>query len=313
MILLGQHTDIHPQGSFVERCLGSARAALATTEVDVTDSAVVIILSTTKGDNLDLFTPAQCIAEELGNPNLPIVVSNACTSGVSAQVVAYRLLKQGVYRHAVIIGCDLISDFIRSGFNALHALDPNPCRPFDVTRQGLNLGEAVATMVVGQKEEEQQAAWEMLSGAIHNDANHITGPSRTGEGSYRCLCDILRGQNMDNIMLVSLHGTGTLYNDEMEAQAIHRAGLQLVPVNSLKGFYGHTLGAAGLLETLLNMQALEQGKILPTKGFNHLGTTLPLCLCSEVRQVEKDKSLFVKLLSGFGGVNAAVLWQYHHV
>lgn len=135
-----------------------------------------------------------------------------------------------------------------------------------------------------------------------NDANHISGPSRTGEGSYRCLqaLDI----NKDELAFISVHGTSTLYNDEMESIAIDRAGLADVPLFSLKGIYGHTMGAAGVLETILSMQAVEHGVVFGTRGFENLGVSRPVSVSADSRTTNKQS--FVKLLSGFGGCNAAM-------
>ena len=111
---------------------------------------------------------------------------------------------------------------------------------------------------------------------------------------------------VSDLAVISVHGTGTIYNDEMESLALHRAGVDNVPVTALKGNYGHTMGAAGLLETLLTLYALEQGIILPTKGYHQQGTTWPVAVSNQVRHT--TQAAFIKLLSGFGGVNAAVAW-----
>ena len=256
--------------SFVPLCIKSVE--LAVTNVDLASSQTVFVLSTTKGDNLDLWTPAQTIARHFGNPNRPIVVSNACTSGVCAQITAKRLLDAGLYRHAVVVGCDIQSQFIVSGFQAFKALSPEPCLPFSPNRKGLNLGEAAATMVLTT---EPRDGWCLETGSIHNDANHISAPSRTGEGAYWCLTDVLEGVEPKEIALLGVHGTATLYNDDMETIAIERAGLQNVPMSVLKPFFGHTMGAAGVVETIIGMELIQRG-------------------------------IFIKMLSGFGGVNAAV-------
>ena len=120
-----------------------------------------------------------------------------------------------------------------------------------------------------------QPTWILEAGAIHNDANHLSAPSRTGEGAYRCLMDVLEGVTPADIDLIGVHGTGTLYNDDMETIAIERAGLQDVEKSILKPFYGHTMGAAGVLETIIGIEMLGKGT-------------------------------FIKMLSGFGGVNAAI-------
>ena len=249
---------------------------------------------------------ANIICRHFGNPNPPLVVSNACISGLSAQIVAMRSIEAGLCDTAVVIGCDVQSDFIISGFQCLHALSPDPCRPFDRDRCGLNLGEAAATIVYCRdKKDLTGGEWHAEAGVMCNDANHISGPSRTGEGSYRCLQAL--NTNKEDLAFISVHGTSTLYNDEMESIAIERAGLCDVPLFSLKGIYGHTMGAAGVLETILSMQALEHGVVFGTRGFENLGVSHNVNVCAEHRAT--DKHSFVKLLSGFGGCNAAMLFR----
>ena len=255
---------------FVPLCIRSVEMARG--KIDVTSSSTVFILSTTKGDNLDLLTPAQTIARHFGNPNQPIVVSNACTSGVCAQITAMRLLESKQYTHAVVIGCDIQTRFIVSGFQAFKALSPEPCLPFSSDRKGLNLGEAAATIIYSSEPHE---GWRLEAGSIHNDANHLSAPSRTGEGAYRCLMDVLEGVQPADVNLVGVHGTATLYNDDMEKMALQRAGLENIPISALKPFFGHTMGAAGIVETIIGMEILKKG-------------------------------MFIKMLSGFGGVNAAI-------
>ena len=271
--------------AFVPLCIRSVEEAMSNDQLPITHSEdTIFILSTTKGDHLDLITPAKTIAHHFGNPNPPIVVSNACTSGVCAQITAMRLLEAGLYQHAVVVGCDIQTKFIVSGFQAFKALSPEPCLPFSPDRKGLNLGEAAATIIYSQQPmaNSQQPLWTLEAGSIHNDANHISAPSRTGEGAYRCLMDVLEGLSPADIDLVGVHGTATLYNDDMERVALERAGLQDTPISALKPFFGHTMGAAGVLETILcAMQANE--KMVNNKMVN----------C-------------IKMLSGFGGVNAAI-------
>ncbi len=290
-----------PYSAFLSLCIRSAEAAIADSKLDTTSSDVVFILSTTKGDNLDLLTPAKTLAAYFRNPNSPIAVSNACTSGVSAQVVAWRLLHTRRYKHAVIVGCDVQTRFIVSGFQSFKALSPEPCRPFDKARCGLNAGEAVATMVFStERPDTAVQPWILAAGSIHNDANHISGPSRTGEGSKLCLDDV-KG---NHTALVCVHGTATVYNDEMESIALHRAGLDAVPVLALKSYYGHTMGAAGIVETILAAKAMDEGVVPACLGYDECGTTYPLQVANALQPVQKGD--FVKLLSGFGGCNAAV-------
>jgi 3-oxoacyl-[acyl-carrier-protein] synthase-1 len=121
------------------------------------------------------------------------------------------------------------------------------------------------------------------------------------------LSDILRDVDADNISFINAHGTATAYNDDMESIAIHRTGLDAVPVNGLKGYYGHTLGAAGIIETILSMKAIDNEVVLPTKGFETSGTTYSLNISNRPRK--SDKTTFIKILSGFGGSNAGIAWQ----
>lgn len=278
----------------------------------------IFLISSTKG-NVDLLmdnpederyflgTSARKISEYFGNRNRPMVVSNACISGACAQIAGTALLESGRYRRAVICGADLLSRFIVSGFQSFKALSGEPCKPFDAGRTGLNLGEAAAMMIMERTDNAGDDEWICVASSNHNDANHISGPSRTGEGSYRVLSDLLRVIPADRIAFVNLHGTATNYNDEMESIAMSRAGLENVPANGLKGGYGHTLGAAGLLETILSMRAVENGTVLPTRGFSTLGTSRPLDVSPEARAT--DKRAFIKILSGFGGSNAGICWQ----
>ena len=261
---------------FVPLCIRCVEDALNDAKI-AADASTIFILSTTKGDNLDLLTPAQTIARHFGNSNPPIVVSNACTSGVCAQITAKRLLDAGLYQHAIVIGCDIQTRFIVSGFQSFKALSPEPCLPFSPERKGLNLGEAAATIIYSQKPraESQEPLLVLEAGSIHNDANHLSAPSRTGEGAYRCLIDVLEGVTPADIDLLGVHGTATLYNDDMETIAIERAGLQDVEKSILKPFFGHTMGAAGIVETIIGIEMLRKGT-------------------------------FIKMLSGFGGVNAAI-------
>ena len=296
--------------SFTEWCILSADCAIKSAQIDASSPEVIFIISTTKGDNLQLLQPAQKIAAHFGNPNSPIVVSNACISGVSAQIVAWRCLQSRQYTQAVVIGCDVQSQFIVSGFQSFKALSPEPCKPFDAQRTGLNLGEAAATMIWSAEPTMPTCKWKFAAGSMHNDANHISGPSRTGEGSYRCIQDVMDGCLPSELTAISVHGTATLYNDEMEAIALHRANLQEVPVLAFKGYFGHTMGAAGVLETILSMLSLEQGILMGNPSFNQMGTTHSVNISREHRQLSQKPKHLVKLMSGFGGCNAAIRLTY---
>jgi len=280
---------------------------------------VIFILSTTKG-NVDLlennpYEPervylwhtAQMLADFFDNPNTPIVVSNACISGCAAQIEAFRQLRHGGYKYAVVVGADMLSKFVISGFQSFKALSPELCKPFDGTRRGLNLGEGAAALVytIDDKDVELPAGTLVAEGeAICNDANHISGPSRTGEGLLRAIQKATTDFDTSRLAFINAHGTATPYNDDMESVAIHRAGLQDIPTNSLKGYFGHTLGAAGILEVILSRHALRDGIVLPTTGCQTPGTAEKVNICLETQPAQGDS--FLKLISGFGGSNAVL-------
>ena len=308
---------IHDVTFFEKICIFSAHSAIRECKIDPSSKDVIFVLSTTKGnveklsENLDissayLANSAKVISKYFNNPNQPVVVSNACISGVSAQIAGIRLLLTGKYKYAVIIGCDVLSQFIISGFQSFKALSENQCKPFDRERMGLNLGEAAGTIILVRDENLKKGDWFYIASSNHNDANHISGPSRTGEGSFRVLQDIKESIEIEEIAFINVHGTSTAYNDEMESIAIERAQLTDVPINGLKGFYGHTLGAAGIIETIISMKAVDAGVVLATKGFENLGTSREVNISSQNRNT--DKKAFIKLLSGFGGSNAGICY-----
>lgn len=286
----------------------SASRAMAEVK-DIDRRRTVFILSSTKGDiTTPLAETARHIARKLGIDNKPIVVCNACISGVAAMVLAMRMLRSGAYDYAVVTGADVMSDFIVSGFQALKALSPEPCRPFDIERLGLNLGEAAAT-IVAKAHATEEGLWRMTAGATANDAYHLTNPHPQGEGAYRALAEVMRqteatGTHKKWLGEISAHGTATMYNDQMESKAVERCGLSDVPLTALKGYYGHTMGAAGLLETILTMRAMDHGIIPATKGFEEIGVSGKVNISGEQRTT--DKRGFIKMMSGFGGANAAI-------
>ena len=290
--------------------IAAARRAVEAAGIDPASPRTAFVLSTIKGNieyidtqDVTLACSARRLANAFGNPNPAVVVSNACISGLAALLQGRRMLLSGRFDHVVVVGAEVQSRFIVTGFQSLKALSEAPCKPFDAVRDGLNLGEAAAAVVLGFGD----SGWELVDGAVRNDANHISGPSRTGEGSYKALRYVLKHTSPEELAFVNVHGTSTLYNDEMEAIAIDRAGLLDVPVNALKGTFGHTMGAAGILESILSMHAVDTGLVLPTRGFSELGVSRPVRVSAQAGTT--DKRAFVKLLSGFGGVNGALLFR----
>lgn len=297
--------------SLAYRSIMSAIAELP----EIISGRTVLVLSSTKGnvgilqdaDNersiINLGEAARKISDKIGLRQTPIVVSNACISGVSAIILASRLIDTDKADYVIVCGVDEQSPFIISGFESLKALSESECRPFDIERLGLNLGEAAATIVLSK--EQREDCWQIIEGAIRNDGFHISSPSPKGEGAFQSLIRVIDGTSIDNIAVINAHGTATMYNDQMESKAISRAGLSEVPANALKGYFGHTMGAAGVLETILTMHSVDAGIILGTRNFEELGVSGKVNLCSSLKQT--DKTSFIKMISGFGGGNASIL------
>lgn len=303
---------------FETLALKSAQKAIANARLELKGKRTAFILSSTKGNiekNISLADSAQRIASQLGIDSKPIVVCNACISGLSALILGNRLIDSGLYDFAIVCGCDTPRQFILSGFQSLKALSPEPCRPFDMERMGLNLGEAAATLILS-KNPIQGNSWRMGDGFIRNDAFHISTPSKTADGLYLSLQRTLESFTKEisstckqidlkeHLAFINAHGTATLFNDQMESVAIGRAGLSYLPANAYKSFWGHTMGAAGILETIISMKAIDDDTILGTRGFSELGVSGKMNICAENRPT--DKKGFIKMLSGFGGCNATI-------
>lgn len=306
--------------------LGSITEALKSYPVDLANSRTLLLIATTKG-NIGLLEPAtpdpenvgsltasaQKIGQFLGYRGNPVVISNACISGMTALLVAKRLMDGGAYDQAVVAGADCISPFIIAGFRSFQALCDEPCKPFDLNRKGINLGEAAATIILANQsipETDGAVLCRLSAGATSNDANHISGPSRTGEEMAQAIQAAMEmaGLEPSDIGFISAHGTATPYNDEMESKAFAHIDLQNVPVFSLKAYFGHTLGAAGLLESAISLEALERGLILASRGYEEHGVSMPVTIARQNRS-QPGMRHFLKTGSGFGGCNAALLFS----
>lgn len=282
------------------------------------DKSTLLILSTTKG-NIDLLENkypginqnrvylsefAKTVGHSFKCANTPLVVSNACISGLLAMIIAKRFIEKKIYKNCIVCGVDIVSEFTLSGFKSFNALSEEACKPFDAARTGINLGEAAASLLLSS---ENPGELILSSGASANDANHISGPSRTGDGLFQAISQTFKQTQLNSIDLISAHGTATEYNDEMESVAFSRSNLTDVPLNSLKGYYGHTLGAAGVLESVISIQSLLQNKLIRSQGFEKTGTSEILNVIQKTE--EKKLSSCLKTASGFGGCNAAAIFE----
>ncbi len=284
-----------------------------------TDLAKTLLIFTTTKGNIEwmggqpdtrnrLTTSASLIAEACGVRTKPVVISHACVSGVTGLIYALRSLQSGQYETVIVTGADRLSAFVLSGFQSFQALADERCRPFDAARKGINLGEAAATIILSTKELGNPLA-QLCGGATSNDANHISGPSRTGEELALAISKALAecGLNGAGIDAISAHGTATIYNDEMESKAFARTRLLHAPLHSLKGYLGHTLGAAGVIESAMLIESIRRGQTIASLGFETLGVPHEVNVS---RQSERKEIRYaLKSASGFGGCNAAVVWS----
>ncbi len=252
-----------------------------------------------------LWKMAERIGNFFGACNQVDVISNACISGVSALIIAKRQIESGRYKRVIVAGGDILSHFITSGFLSFRSVSAQRCRPYDIQRDGLSLGEACGAVLLATQGNANDII--LSGGAVSNDANHISGPSRTGDGLALAISQAMEeaGVTPGDISFINAHGTATVYNDEMESKAIHLAGLSTVPVNSLKPYFGHTLGASGIIETILCMEQLKTGILYGTLGYETLGVPMPVTVYGTHQPI--PMKCCVKTASGFGGCNAAVV------
>lgn len=306
----------------------SIQEVIAQSGVNLREPECALLLSTTKGnvellselvrsdasDNLPqipadspafLWKMAERIGEFFEADNQVEVISNACISGVSALIVAKRWIESGRYKRVIVAGGDILSHFITSGFLSFRSVSAQRCRPYDIQRDGLSLGEACGAVLL----ETQVRGNDIIlsGGAISNDANHISGPSRTGDGLALAINQAMEeaGVVSENISFINAHGTATVYNDEMESKAIHLAGLSTVPVNSLKPYFGHTLGASGIIETIFCIEQLKENIFYGTLGYETLGVPMPVTVYGTHQPMKME--CCIKTASGFGGCNAALV------
>ena len=318
------HWNHHPSLSrFENLALYSLQDALSKTSIDLKNKKTLFILSSTKGNigllesaggrksgdaEFSLAASAARIGRAAGFVTEPVVVSHACISGLLGIITGLRLIQSGAYDQVAVTGADLITEFVLSGFQSFHAISALPCRPFDSRRDGISLGEGAGTVILSAGPDNNQS-FRLSGGSVSNDANHISGPSRTGAELGQAITQAMRqsGLSAGDIGFISAHGTATRYNDDMEANAVTLTGMEQLPVNSLKGYYGHTLGAAGVIETIVSMHSMKEGIVFATRGYEEAGTTKPLRVVGE--HLKGDFNSCLKTASGFGGCNAAIVLE----
>ena len=258
------------------------------------------------------------ISHHLGLNDPGINISSACASGTLAVARGASMIRSGLAESVLICCMDVISRFVFSGFSALHAMSQNPAKPFDRQRDGLTLGEGACALLLMEENRaimEGKVPQAFIAGwGAANDATHITAPAKDGRGLKKAILNALKSSNLitSDIAAISAHGTGTVYNDLMELKVIKALfGAHHIPVNSIKGAIGHTLGAAGGLEIALGILMLHHGVVPGTYGFLE-----PESGAEEI--VSPDNQLFsgaylLSMNSGFGGSNAVVILKQRQI
>jgi len=289
-----------------------------------------LVLSTTKAniealDQLVRQQPVVAIAQRQLQPALlaadlaaacdcrgPVqCVSAACISGLLALQQGAALLRRGLAEVVLVAGVDLISQFVLSGFHTLKSLDPDGCHPFDQARAGLSLGEGAGAILLARRELVAAPRLLLTGTGTSNDANHLTGPSRDGSGLALAMRRALAqaGRLPGQIDFINAHGTGTPFNDHMEALALRSIfGEPVPPFNGSKGIFGHTLGAAGVLETILCVNALQTRMLPGTPRLRARDPVAPESLLAEPRAAARLERV-LKVNCGFGGTNAALILE----
>jgi 3-oxoacyl-[acyl-carrier-protein] synthase II len=239
-------------------------------------------------------------------------ITAACASSTMALMQAAVLIASGCTDAVLVCCADLVTEFVFSGFSALQALSDSPCRPFDRNRNGLSLGEGAAALLVMSKarasEEGRRCLGKILGWGAAGDASHITAPAKDGSGLRQAVSRALQVAGLDasDIAAISAHGTGTVYNDQMELKVFGQIfGDNLTPIFSIKGAIGHTLGAAGGIEVAVGLQALVAQAIPPTVGFSTAEQGAEGRVASHALDISGDHLLTTN--SGFGGINAALI------
>ena len=327
--------DVDRAGAFALRAAAGALEAAALRPDDVVPSRLGVVLGTTLGgmelferwdaataagvpphpdlQRVPYFAAAAGLAETVGARGPVATTQLACASGTQAVALAADWIRAGRADVVLAGGTDLLCRFVVSGFNALRATS-TAARPFDRDRQGLVLGEGAAVLVI---EEAGHAARRgatprarILGAGAAADGVHMTAPDREGGGVVRAVGAALAqaGLPPSAVDFVSAHGTGTVFNDGMEARALVRLfGERGVPVNGIKGAIGHTLGAAGAFEAVLCVETLGRGTIPPTAGLREVD---PACAGLDLVREEprrQDVRVAVSTSSGFAGANAALV------
>ncbi len=256
----------------------------------------------------------EMIAQDCGIGGIVSTISTACSSSLNSILFGSRLIKNGLAKKVIAGGTDSLSRFTLNGFNTLMILDRDHCRPFDSTRTGLNLGEGAAYLVLEDYEDalkEGKKIYAIVSGyANANDAHHQTASSDNGEGPFLSMKNALlqAGLKPVDIDYINAHGTGTENNDLTESIALTRLFSVVPPFSSTKAYTGHTLGAAGAVEAIISILALNHNLAFPNINFNNKIEEVEISPVNELTELEKVSHVLTNSF-GFGGNDSSLIFS----
>jgi 3-oxoacyl-[acyl-carrier-protein] synthase-1 len=245
------------------------------------------------------------VQQALGLTGISVTVATACSSSAKVFAQAERLIRTGMADAAIVGGVDSLCGSVLFGFNSLELVSPEPCRPFDVERRGINLGEAAGFALL--EKQAVRGPW-LLGYGESNDAHHLSPPHPEGLGARMALTDALRRAELQpsHIDYINLHGTASQKNDEVEAKVVADTFPSSTFASSTKGWMGHTLGAAGIVEAAISLLALDH-QLLP--GTLNAQTLDPACGPQIQREnVERKIRSAVSFSFGFGGSNCVLVF-----
>jgi len=284
----------------------------ATTKAGINDLEQLCRGNRVDTKDIILSSIGDIVSQKLGLTAKGINISASCASSAIAVARGAAMIASGKVESVLVCCLDIITEFIFSGFSCLQASSPFPCRPFDRSRQGLTPGEGAAAILLMSenrvKKDNLSPLGRILGWGVSNDATHITAPARDASGLMRAIRQALKRANLteQEITTINAHGTGTVYNDLMELTAFRQIfGERKVPVCSVKGAIGHSMGAAGGIEVALGLKTLSTQIVPPTVGFSDPEDGAKGLVSSKPVQISGDYLLTTN--SGFGGINAAII------
>jgi 3-oxoacyl-[acyl-carrier-protein] synthase-1 len=253
------------------------------------------------------------VQQRLGLQGPALTVSTACSSSAKVFAVAERWLRLKLVDAVVVAGVDALSNSLLYGFNALGLLSDAPCRPFDARRAGISLGEAAGFALLQSIDDAPPEALRLRGWGEANDAHHMSSPHPEGLGAERALLDALARAGVDahQIDYVNLHGTASARNDEVEAALVARHFRAPTHASAIKGVTGHTMGAAGIVESIVCLHALQHSHCPGTAHTQAADAALPPAFHEvfHTDAVRKDVRLAANFSFGFGGNNSVLIFD----